>query len=454
MTDRARLSLPIMHSGGWRDKRGGGGDPGGCRENTLADPADGETGTHPHPLPHPHPHPAKAEPAKPASAGHEHPHPHPHPHEHDDGSDGHSHGADDHGHSHDGDGEHGHSHGPGGHSHATSTLGKIYEMFVGHSHDPGDQIDEALESNKRGIRALKLSLIGLAVTATLQLLVFAISNSVGLLADTIHNFADALTAVPLWIAFILGARAANRRYTFGYRRAEDLAGLFILLMIALSSIIAAAESVIRLVNPEPVNNLLAVAAAGFIGFLGNELVAVFRIREGKAIGSAALVADGYHARTDGLTSLAVVVGAGGVYLGFPLADPIVGLLISITIILVLKQATSQVLARLMDAIDPAMVTRVEELALSVEGVQAVDRVRLRWLGHSLEAGLAITVDAGLTVAEGHVISEKVRGKLFHRVRRLETAIIHVDPSGAGPEQDGGLTHHHDQPTRHEAASPA
>ena len=210
---------------------------------------------------------------------------------------------------------------------------------------------------------------------------------------------------------------------------------------------------IRLVNQEPIGNLFAVGVAGLIGFAGNELVAVFRIREGKAIGSAALVADGYHARTDGLTSLAVVVGAAGVALGFPLADPIVGLLISITIILVLRQAAAQMLARLMDAIDPALVEHVEELAGAVPGVQRVDRVRLRWLGHSLEASLAITVDARLTVAEGHVVSEKVRGRLFHDVRRLESAVIHVDPSGIGPERDGSLTHHHDKPTRH-APEPA
>ena len=379
---------------------------------------------------HPHPH-------EPAAVTPTHDHPHPHPH-----------GSADHGHTH-GPGDEGHSHRPGGHSHATSRLGKIYELFIGHSHDPGDQVDEALESNKRGIRALKLSLVGLGLTAVLQLIVVYFTSSVALLADTVHNFADALTAIPIWIAFILGARQATRRYTFGYRRAEDLAGLFVLAMITFSAIFAAWESIHRLLEPQPITNVWAVFAAGFIGFLGNEAVALFRIREGKAIGSAALVADGYHARTDGITSLGVVVGAVGVMLGFPLADPIVGLLISVMILLVLKQATGQVLARLMDAIDPALVDHVEELAASVPGVQGVDRIRLRWLGHSLEVSLAITVDAALSVTEGHEVSEKVRGRLFHQVRRLETAIVHVDPSGTF---DGGLTHHHDQPTRHPVAS--
>src|SRR5262249_46233929 len=157
---------------------------------------------------------------------------------------------------------------------------------------------------REGIRALKVSLAGLAVTAILQVVVVMVSGSVALMADTIHNFADALTAVPLAIAFSLGRRKPNKRYTYGYGRAEDLAGVFIVFMIALSAVIAAWEAIRRLVNPEDVHHVGWVIAAGLIGFAGNELVAVYRIRVGRDIGSAALVADGLHARTDGLTSLA------------------------------------------------------------------------------------------------------------------------------------------------------
>jgi cation diffusion facilitator family transporter len=329
------------------------------------------------------------------------------------------------------------------HDHPEGRLRRIVEMFVGHSHDPGDSIDDALTSDRRGIRALKISLFILGITAVAQLAVVLASGSVALLADTIHNFSDALTAIPLWIAFAIGSRAATRRYTFGYRRAEDLAGLFVILMIAASAVLAAYESISRLIDPQPMTNIPIVLAAGLIGFAGNELVALYRIRVGRSIGSAALVADGYHARTDGLTSLAVVAGALGVAAGYPLADPLVGLLITAVILVVLKQAAGQMLGRLMDAVEPELVEQVEAVAASVPEVQSVDRLRLRWLGHTLEASMAITVDCDMTVTEGHRVSEEVRHRLLHDVPRLDTAVIHVNPCG----HDGGdpheLVRHHD-----------
>jgi len=321
-------------------------------------------------------------------------------------------------------------------------IARVLDRFIGHSHDPGDSLDEALTSDKRGIRALKLSLLALAATAALQLVVVFLSSSVALLADTVHNFSDALTAIPLWVAFVIGSRAATRRYTFGYRRAEDLAGLFVLLMIALSALLAGWESIDRLLNPQTISNIPAVFVAGIIGFAGNELVALYRIRVGKDIGSAALVADGYHARTDGLTSLAVVFGALGVAAGYPMADPLVGLLITAVILVVLKQATSQMLGRLMDAVEPELVDQVEDTARSVEGVEGVGPIRLRWVGHALEASLTITVDSDLTVAAGHHVAEDVRHALLHGVRRLDTVLIHVDPSSHdGEDHHAGLRHH-------------
>lgn len=351
-------------------------------------------------------------------------------------------------HDHHGDGhEDGH-----GHDYPEGRLRRLVGVFVGHSHDPGDSIDDALTSDRRGIRALKISLLLLGVTAVAQLAVVLVSGSVALLADTIHNFSDALTAVPLWIAFAIGSRAATRRYTFGYRRAEDLAGLFVLLMIASSALLAAYESISRLVNPQPITNIPIVIAAGFIGFAGNELVALYRIRVGRSIGSAALVADGYHARTDGLTSLAVVAGALGVAAGYPLADPLVGLLITAVILVVLKQATGQMLGRLMDAVEPELVGQVEAVAESVPEVQSVDRLRLRWLGHALEASMAITVDCAMTVSEGHRVSEEVRHRLLHEIRRLDTAVIHVNPCGHSGEDPHALTRHHDVPASGSAAA--
>ena len=348
-----------------------------------------------------------------------------------------------HDHAHDEPHAHGHPH-----DHAEGGLRRLVGTLVGHSHDPGDVLDDALTSDALGIRALKLSLLVLGLTAVAQLAVVLVSGSVALLADTIHNFSDALTAVPLWIAFAIGGRAATRRYTFGYRRAEDLAGLFVLLVIAASAVLAAYESVSRLIDPQPISSIPIVIAAGFTGFAGNEAVALYRIRVGRSIGSAALVADGYHARTDGLTSLAVVGGALGVAAGYPLADPLVGLLITAVILVVLRQATGQMLGRLMDAVEPELVERVETIAASVPEVQSVDRLRVRWLGHALEASMAITVDRDLTVTEGHRVSEEVRHRLLHRVRRLDTAIIHVNPCGHSGEDAHALTRHHDPLARH------
>src|SRR6478735_1387567 len=285
------------------------------------------------------------------------------------------------------------------HERATGLRGLLLSVFKPHSHDSADSVDSELEGSTHGIRAVKISLVALAATAALQLLVVTISGSVALFADTIHNFSDALTAVPLWIAFVLSRKAASRRYTYGYGRMEDLAGLFVVVMIALSAVIAGWEAIDRLINPASVGNLWLVAVAGVIGFAGNELVAVYRIRVGNRIGSAALVADGLHARTDGLTSLAVVVGAAGVALGWPAADPIIGLVITVAILGVLRTAARDVFRRLLDGVDPALVDATEQTLLETPGVVGVREVQLRWLGHTLRAEADVEVDPALTVAQ-------------------------------------------------------
>src|ERR1700742_3697508 len=170
-------------------------------------------------------------------------------------------------------------------------------VLTPHSHDAADSVDSALESSEMGIRAVKVSLVALCVTAIAQAVIVALSGSIALAADTIHNFSDALTAVPLWIAFALSRRAATRRYTYGFGKVEDLAGLFVVAMITLSAIVAGYEAIERLIHPRPIANVGWVALAGMAGFIGNEWVAVYRIRVGRVIGSAALVADGVHART-------------------------------------------------------------------------------------------------------------------------------------------------------------
>ena len=319
----------------------------------------------------------------------EHAHGDEQPHDHDSSAVTHEHDDHDHAsHEHD----HDHDHGEHGHDHPTGLKGFLYGLFVPHTHDSADSIDDALEASAAGVRALKISLFVLLGTTVLQLAVVLISGSVALLADTIHNFSDALTAVPLWIAFILGRRAASRRYTFGYGRAEDLAGLFIVVVVALSAVIAAWQSILRLITPHQLENLWWVVGAGLIGFAGNEAVAIYRIRVGRQIGSAALVADGVHARTDGFTSLAVVVGAVGVMLGFPLADPIVGILISIAIIVLLIGTIRSIGRRLMDGIEPDLLQRAEHAILHVEGIRSIAELRLRWVGHRLQGDAAVVVD--------------------------------------------------------------
>lgn len=305
---------------------------------------------------------------------------------------------------------------------------------LAHSHDASDSVDGALESSAAGIRAVKISLLVLGATALAQAVIVVLSGSIALAADTIHNFSDALTAVPLWIAFAIGTRAATRRYTYGFGRAEDIAGLFVVGMILLSAIIAGYEAVNRLIHPQPIEHVGWVALAGLFGFIGNEWVALYRIRIGRRIGSAALVADGLHARTDGFTSLAVLFGAGGVALGFPLADPTIGLVITVAILAVLRTAVRDVFRRLMDGVDPAYIDIAETTLDARADVCSVHNVRMRWIGHRLHADAELDIDAGLTLAEAHRIAHEAEHDLIHAVPKLSTVMIHAYPAQRRPPE--------------------
>jgi cation diffusion facilitator family transporter len=315
---------------------------------------------------------------------------------------------------------HGHDHADHGHQHPAGVRGFLRDLFVPHSHDAADSVDDALEASTQGVRAVKVSLVVLLATAAVQVVVVLLSGSVALLADTIHNFSDALTAIPLWVAFVLGRRAASRRYTYGYGRVEDLAGLFIVAMITLSAVLAGVESIRRFVEPSPVANLGWVLAAGLVGFAGNEIVAAYRIRTGRAIGSAALVADGVHARTDGFTSLAVVVGAIGIWAGFPLADPIIGLLISIAILTLLIGTARDIGRRLLDGVDPALVNQAEQALQQVAGIDHVNQVQMRWTGHRLNIDATIATRTNLTLDEFHSLEHDADHELRHTLPNLGT----------------------------------
>jgi cation diffusion facilitator family transporter len=336
-------------------------------------------------------------------------------------------------------GHEGHDHHEHDHDHPSGLLAKARELVTPHSHDAAESVDRALETSAKGIRALVVSLAVLAATALLQGLVVLWTGSVALLGDTLHNLADALTAVPLAVAFSLGRRPANRRYTYGYGRAEDLAGIAVVVFIVASSVLAGYEAVQRLLHPHGVDHLAAVAAAGLLGFVGNEVVARYRIRVGREIGSAALVADGLHARTDGFTSLAVVLGAAGVALGWQQADPVVGLLITVAILSVLRDAARQVYRRLMDAVDESLVDEVEAVLRATPGVRDLGRVRVRWIGHALRAECEVVVDPTLSLAAGHAIALDCEHRLLHEVNRLTAALIHPDPDG--PEHHEATAHH-------------
>ena len=327
----------------------------------------------------------------PGSHPHAHPHPHPHQHDH------------------------------------RRRWARLRHVVGPHSHAHDRAVDSVLESSAEGLRALWISLAGLGATALAQAVVVVLSGSVALLGDALHNSADALTAIPLGIAFLLSRRCPTRRYTYGYGRAEDLAGIVIVAVIVLSSAAAAFAAVSRLMQPRPVTHLTAVAIAAALGFAGNELVARYRIRTGRRIGSAALVADGLHARTDGFTSLAVLAGAGGVAIGWRWADPVVGLLITVAILTVGWQAAREVGRRLMDSVDPALTEQAEAVLRATPGVLATGRVRLRWVGRTLRAECEISVDPGCSIVQAHDVATSAEHALIHAIPRLAAASVHAGP---------------------------
>lgn len=353
------------------------------------------------------------------------PHPHDHPEPHDD-------------HAHD-----------DGHDqlHGTGPWGWLASIFHSHGHRGQRQAlvsDEAFTATNEGIRTIWIAFALLGLTTVLQIVIVAWSGSIALLADTIHNFGDALNSIPLLIAFYLARRAATRRYTYGYARAEDVAGILIVVSIAVSAGLIFWESIQKLLNPQPMTQLGWVAAAGVIGFLGNEGVAVLQVGMGRKIGSAAMVADGQHARTDGFTSLAVLGAALGTWLGFPIVDPIIGIVIGIAILFITWDAVKTMWYRLMDAIDPELVDTLEQTAQQTAGVVRVDRVRARWMGHVLQAELDITLDEDLPIRESHRIVEDLRHGLVHAEPRLSLITVHVNPCGHGGDDPHTMTAHHSQ----------
>ena len=341
-----------------------------------------------------------------------------HDHEHDD----HGHQHDDHDHDHD---DHEHD-GKGGHG--------------GHGHEHG-KVDADLYGNKAGLRAVQISTAGMLLVALIQFAIATIGGSAGLFADALHNLGDVFTTIALWIAFVVSSRAANQRYTYGYYRSEDLAGIFIVLVIIASAVAGAVESIQKLSSGNVPTQIYLSMAAALVGVIGNEALAQYKITVGKRINSVPLVADGQHSRIDGLTSLAAFVGLIGVKVGLPIADPIAGIVITVVILTVVYSTSRSVIQRLLDAVDPRIVPSIIKVAQDVPGVEAVTDVRARWVGHTMHVIMNIEVDPELTLVKAHAIAEEVRHRLFHSIDGISEAIIHTDPTDESGEHHQSMAHH-------------
>ncbi|MFM7448621.1 MAG: cation diffusion facilitator family transporter [Leptolyngbyaceae cyanobacterium] len=323
---------------------------------------------------------------------------------------------------------------PSSHSHLHHHHSDHPEAEHAHSHGV---IDPTIAASARGLWAVKWSLVGLIMTAVLQAVVFWLSGSVALLADLIHNIGDALTAVPLGVAFVASRRKPTPKFAYGYGRMEDLAGLTVVGVVLTSALITAYESIDRFYHPQPLQYLGVLAISGVIGFIGNEAVALFRIRVGKEINSAALIADGRHARADGLVSLSVVVSALGVWLGYDWADPVMGIVITVILLRIVWESGQTIFSHLLDGVDPAMLTQVRDSIEPVVQLDAIQSLRARWLGHRLQVEVAIAVDPGLTVAEGHEIATKLEAQLQHQLPFLNQVAVQIQPArleGKSPQQ--------------------
>jgi cation diffusion facilitator family transporter len=291
-----------------------------------------------------------------------------------------------------------------------------------HSHTHG-AIDPSIATSERGLWAVKWSLVGLLITAVLQAAVFWLSGSVALLADLIHNLGDALTALPLGVAFIVGRRQPTERFAYGYGRIEDLAGVTVVGVVLLSAIITAYESIDRIYHPQPIYHLGALALAAVIGFVGNEVVAMFRMRVGREINSAALIADGQHARADGLVSLAVLLSAIGVVLGYGWADPLIGLVITVVLLKIVWESGQTLFTRLLDGVEPEVLAALRHAADPVAGVETVAAVRARWLGHRLYVEMDVALPPTLSLHEAQTITDAVHAQLKAHLPYLGRAVV-------------------------------
>ena len=316
------------------------------------------------------------------------------------------------------------------HHHGGGPLAKVAQALhlpgFTHDHSHTDMAgDRAFLDNRVAVRTVWIALLALGATTALQVVIYIASGSVALLADTVHNLGDALNSIPLLFAFYIARRAATKRFTYGYGRLEDIAGVFIVISIAFSAAYILYESTQRLLNPLPLDNLEWIALASLVGFMGNELVAEMQIRVGRRIGSDAMIADGQHARIDGLTSLAVLVAVVGTLIGLPILDPIVGIVIALAIVGITWNAIRAVWLRMMDGVDPHLVEHVAAHALEVDGVVELRSLRLRWVGHRMYGAMVARVDAD-SMERGAEIVAAIQHEARHVIPQLEEFVVQVE----------------------------
>lgn len=319
---------------------------------------------------------------------------------------------------------HNHDHTEHAHSHSKNPIHKLAEVLhiPGFTHQHESQSVSEIINNKEALNTVVLAFVVLGITTILQFLVYQVTGSVALLGDMVHNFGDTLNSIPLFIALLLGVKKATNRFTYGYGKTEDIAGVFIVISVAFSAVYILWESYQKLIHPQPLNNLWLLALTAIIGFIGNEIVALIQIRVGKKIGSAAMVADGLHAQTDGLTSLGILVAVIGTALGYPIVDPIVGFIMGFVILGIVWQSTKEIGTRLLDGVNPKLTQKANDTIGSIPEVVAIDTLKLRWIGHQLDVVTKVQLDLNAGHTREELITE-IKHELGHSLANLGSVTV-------------------------------
>jgi len=281
------------------------------------------------------------------------------------------------------------------------------------------------------VRALKLGVAGLGLTTVVQTVLLLLSGSIALLGDTLHNGVDVAGTAVVWVAFVLSRRSPSDRFGYGYHRFEDLAGLVVVLLIAGSAALVIFESIRAFGDSVEFSRPGLVLIAGGVGFLGNEAVAQYKLRTGRKIGSAALVADGQHSRADGLTSLGVIAAAIGLMLGWQWLDAMVGLGIGVMIAWAAVQSGRDVFLRLLDYGDPELLHQLGHAAESVEGFDHISDLRVRHLGRTVHVVAHVCMPAEYSLSQAHDVAEDLRHAWLRMVPADSLVDIHADPFEPG-----------------------